>query len=399
MAYSPIEQAYIDGIVSAQFPDPEPQPEPVMLADSGQVKSDAPGSIGPIKRNKAQEALGYVGELLTKAGVELDKVGLDVPVLGRITLKDLTVGESGKVLEDMSYGFMPVEGAGGFISGTTRIKPDAALELMNIAPTVGAMAKAGGKAMAKGAQSVLKPTIKTETKAFKNWFGDSKVVDDAGKPLAVYHGTNNDFTEFKPGFRGASENETSKIGFWFTDNPDTAASFAQRQSSEYITKTDPNTGEVMKWEDGQPKKFRAPDEVGQVMPVYLSMKNPLVFETKGKVDAFESFMDFRDQWAEYVNGTKGVEGAWRKKYVAINTEKTNKDFLNYLKENGHDGVILKNTEYDAPEGKTINQYMLTDPTAIKSAIGNKGTFDPKNPSMVHGAGAVGVGATQQEENK
>ena len=231
MAYSPIEQAYIDGIVSAQFPDPEPQPEPVMLADSGQVKSDAPGSIGPIKRNKAQEALGYVGELLTKAGVELDKVGLDVPVLGRITLKDLTVGESGKVLEDMSYGFMPVEGAGGFISGTTRIKPDAALELMNIAPTVGAMAKAGGKAMAKGAQSVLKPTIKTETKAFKNWFGDSKVVDDAGKPLAVYHGTNNDFTEFKPGFRGASENETSKIGFWFTDNPDTAASFAQRQSS------------------------------------------------------------------------------------------------------------------------------------------------------------------------
>lgn len=161
MAYSPIEQAYIDGIVSAQFPDPEPQPEPVMLADSGQVKSDAGqdyGSIGPIKRNKAQEALGYVGELLTKAGVQLDKVGLDVPVLGRITLKDLTVGESGKVLEDMSYGFMPVEGAGGFISGTTRIKPDAALELMNIAPTVGAVAKMGGKAAVKGVTKAIKAT-------------------------------------------------------------------------------------------------------------------------------------------------------------------------------------------------------------------------------------------------
>jgi hypothetical protein len=160
MAYSKIEQAYVDGVVSVEFPDPiieEPQQEqPMMLADSGQVKSDAQagfGTIGPIPRNRAQEALGYVGELLTKAGVQLDKVGLDIPVLGRITLKDLTVGESGKVLEDMSYGFMPVEGSGGFISGTTRIKPDAALELLNLAPVVGAAAKVGGKAVVKGVQA------------------------------------------------------------------------------------------------------------------------------------------------------------------------------------------------------------------------------------------------------
>lgn len=152
MAYSRVEQAYIDGVADYQFPDPvieEPaQEQPMMLADSGKVKSDAQpgfGTIGPIPRNKAQEALGYVGELLTKAGVQLDKVGLDVPILGRITLKDLTVGESGRVLEDMSYGFMPVEGAGGFISGTTRIKPDEALELLNIAPAVGVAAKAAVK--------------------------------------------------------------------------------------------------------------------------------------------------------------------------------------------------------------------------------------------------------------
>lgn len=150
MAYSKIEQAYIDGVVDYQFPDPiieEPQ-QPMMLADSGQVKSDAQGgfgTIGPIPRNRAQEAFGYVGELLTKAGVQLDKVGLDIPILGRITLKDLTVGESGKVLEDMSYGFMPVEGGGNMISGTKRIKPDAALELLNLAPAVGAAAKVAGK--------------------------------------------------------------------------------------------------------------------------------------------------------------------------------------------------------------------------------------------------------------
>jgi len=36
----------------------------------------------------------------------------------------------------------------------------------------------------------------TSTPAFKRWFGDSKVVDDEGKPLVVYHGTRSDFTEF-----------------------------------------------------------------------------------------------------------------------------------------------------------------------------------------------------------
>lgn len=36
----------------------------------------------------------------------------------------------------------------------------------------------------------------TDTPAFKAWFGDSKVVDEQGKPLVVYHGTNADFTAF-----------------------------------------------------------------------------------------------------------------------------------------------------------------------------------------------------------
>jgi len=36
----------------------------------------------------------------------------------------------------------------------------------------------------------------TETPAFKRWFGDSKVVDENGKPLVVYHGTNRDFDAF-----------------------------------------------------------------------------------------------------------------------------------------------------------------------------------------------------------
>ena len=36
----------------------------------------------------------------------------------------------------------------------------------------------------------------TETKQFRRWFGDSKVVDEDGKPLVVYHGSDADFDVF-----------------------------------------------------------------------------------------------------------------------------------------------------------------------------------------------------------
>ena len=36
----------------------------------------------------------------------------------------------------------------------------------------------------------------TETKQFKRWFGDSKVVDRDGEPLVVYHATDAEFTVF-----------------------------------------------------------------------------------------------------------------------------------------------------------------------------------------------------------
>jgi len=174
MAYTKFEQTYVDAYLNNMYPDvEEEQPQDTMLASaptaeptgqvtvSGfkpqQVRTDVQPELGvarPIPQNKAQEALGYIGELLTKAGVQLDKVGLDIPVLGRISLKDLTVGESGKVLEDMALGFYPVEGAGGFISGTTRIKPDPALELLNIVPIAGAAAKVAGKGAVKAGQAV-----------------------------------------------------------------------------------------------------------------------------------------------------------------------------------------------------------------------------------------------------
>jgi hypothetical protein len=73
------------------------------------------------------------------------------------------------------------------------------------------------------------------TPEFKAWFGDwendpqnaSKVVDENGEPLVVYHGTDVKFNQFdksKIGFGSGEENE--KNGFYFTSNYSIAKGYA-----------------------------------------------------------------------------------------------------------------------------------------------------------------------------
>lgn len=433
MAYSKIEQAYLDGLVQAQFPDPvELEPTLLASADTGittdggayvgtrlnmpkglntpenmqAVGNDIPKTVAGVAKGMAQGFVGLPGDLEGIGRLVLNYMGADVNEQTKLpTTQDVKgfLDQYIKLPELQTGDMSNFETAGEWLApgGQLKaVKPVAKAIKGAVKMTEGLPVGLSIKAF-DGTEAVLEKAPKIETKAFKNWFGDSKVTSGDGKPLVVYHGTDGNFEEFRPGFKGSSENETTKLGFWFTDDPSTAEDFSVRTSNEYVTKKDPNTGDVMRWEDGKPKEFRAPDTKGSIMPVYLSIKKPMVFETKGDVDAFEQFMDFRDQWAQYINGEKGVQGAWRKRYVALDTEKTNKEFLNYLSENGFDGVVLKNTMYDAMGDKPITQYLVTDPTKIKSAIGNKGTFDPKDPSIVNGAiGTSGASAaTQQNQEK
>ena len=55
---------------------------------------------------------------------------------------------------------------------------------------------------------------------FHKWFGDSKVVDEHGRPQVLYHGTNNDFDEFD--FNKSRENKT----VWTSTHRTVASDFA-----------------------------------------------------------------------------------------------------------------------------------------------------------------------------
>jgi len=71
----------------------------------------------------------------------------------------------------------------------------------------------------------------TDTPAFRNWFGRSRVVDDAGNPIVVYHGTGEEFDAFDRARLGATTAHTSAgLGFFFTPDRASAQAYADKAS-------------------------------------------------------------------------------------------------------------------------------------------------------------------------
>lgn len=78
------------------------------------------------------------------------------------------------------------------------------------------------------------------TPQFLNWFGDwktgkncSQVCDDNGIPLVVYHGTENEFNEFKSEYMGQTGTALGQ-GFYFTSNKDEAGGFGGIVKAFYL---------------------------------------------------------------------------------------------------------------------------------------------------------------------
>ena len=182
----------------------------------------------------------------------------------------------------------------------------------------------------------------TNTPAFRKWFGDSKVVDDQGKPLVVYHGTTADIASFDLAKRGASTgHRTAKAGFFFSASPSVAQDFAG------------STADFATW---PPKQAWTPG--ANVMPVYLAIKNPAELTAQQFIDRF----------------TKGGE-----------------DFQAYAdraEREGRDGVVIRGDTADRFGGSEFDAdvYVAFRPEQIKSAIGNRGTFDAENPDMRYALG-------------
>ena len=177
------------------------------------------------------------------------------------------------------------------------------------------------------AGALAKP-LNTDTKKFKKWFKDSKVVDEQGKPLVVYHGS------IKKGLLKFDPKQTVEVedAFFFSNSESVASEYQYERAY----------GDIIG------------DEPGDLVETYLSLQNPFAYQPKGKiVDAVEMGR-----------------------------------VVKQAKKDGHDGIIIKNIDDTVgATGELSDIYVAFKPTQIKSKF-NPGTFDPANPNIMAGALAV-----------
>ncbi len=89
------------------------------------------------------------------------------------------------------------------------------------------------------ASSVSAPTA---TQAFKQWFGDSRVVDGNGGPLVLYHGTDANFTAF--------DARSWEGGAFFTTNRTGAQQYGSKVMSVYLSIENPLEVSPYDWHAG-----------------------------------------------------------------------------------------------------------------------------------------------------
>jgi GH24 family phage-related lysozyme (muramidase) len=259
------------------------------------------------------------------------------------------------------------------------------------------------------------PTANNFDDNFLKWFGDSKIVDEKGSPQVLYHET-------------AAEAKSSILDKGF----------------------DLSKGRARLGDDGVPDGiFFKPSEEklglggkdSTQIPVYLSIKNPLVVEDRSELKSivknysseyvnlqkqqkqidkeYQAHLDkvwddmdgFRKKWwdkekGEYKKGfKKELDDGYMKKAQSILDEwikvqedipnKSRKIINKYLKDNNYDGLILE--EDEGSFGRVTKTIIALEPTQVKSTS-NLGEWSKDNPSLMRGSAAAPIAMTQGESD-
>jgi hypothetical protein len=183
--------------------------------------------------------------------------------------------------------------------------------------------------------AALTAKAQTDTPEFKNFFGESKVVDAKGKPLVVYRGLN------------TSSEEALNVG-----ERKSYANFAS--SSPHVASSYANPDEPF-------------DSGGPVLPLYIKADKLIEFPVKvSTYDGARRFDKFEfDRRAKTLN--PGEVLVARQVYDI-----------------GPRASVKADPErlYSYPS----DIYAWNKGVSVKSAIGNEGTFDPTNPVITKAKG-------------
>lgn len=186
----------------------------------------------------------------------------------------------------------------------------------------------------------------SENEFFKKWFGNSVTKNEDGTPQLMFHGTTYDFGEFKP----VNPLNAGVRGVYFTSpDPSVAEDFAGR---DFAAKG------VSYWEGGN------------MMPLYVRAENPFDYENKEHVKALIDKINERQK-----QGDPAMKIDVEETQMEIEAGKwsTIEDFIDIIKEFGHDGLY-------AHEGYTKNLGVF-NPNQMKS-IFNGGEFGVNNNDIL-----------------
>ena len=189
--------------------------------------------------------------------------------------------------------------------------------------------------VAKGIDTMLEVNTpaQTETPAFKKWFGDSKVVDKEGNPLVVYRGT---YTNNEGALNAEAREGYAAFG---SDNP-------------YVSNTYANPDATFGGE-------------GSVLPLYIKADKLIEFPVT--VSRFDPNLRMFDKF-EFDRRAQRLQPG---------------EVLVARQVNDIGPRANLSVDPDRKFAKYSDVYAWNKGTSVKSAIGNKGTFNPVDERITH----------------
>ena len=238
----------------------------------------------------------------------------------------------------------------------------------------------------------------TGTKEFKDWFGDSKVVNEDGSPKVMYHGTARDITQFRPKqAKAIFVTEDPAFAEEFTEmsegymvreefrkliemNPEKAVSVFKQAADKALAEGSIDAGQhqryirefesmphTMGMMDPGLERYVANVMVdmlpsnANIMPLYVRAENPFDYENDQHVESVINELA-KSEFIEDSNlgfvEAQILKGEWE--FIE------DFDTQDAIKKLGFDGFYVE-------EGGKKN-LAIYDPTQLKSAVGNVGTF-------------------------
>ena len=235
------------------------------------------------------------------------------------------------------------------------------------------------------------PASGKRTKAFDEWFGDSKVVDENGEPLVLYHGSAaENIEEFDVSRAGTVQRSDWGEGVYFTPDEGLAETYA----SEAIGRSDSASKEANEKLDEYLKENGGRGDMYMRLDLRAGKITQEVYDVAQEMDreASRLFYESRKKKGTVYPAYVRMKNPYYYTYGGI----TDPYLADIAKGLGHDGIIIAAEGSSSP--KDWEEVIVFDPKQIKS-VDNEGTFDPDNPSIYKskdncGANAPGGGGFQ-----